>query len=126
PLNGHINGGMTVHFQKKSEMLGNCCMSAAFNSFGIKSENQFKIVVTQVVLIVVFKCSLKKYFFLLNITELVNQSFGNGTAFAHVFKGFQKNPVKIPVDKVVLVLKIPVESLTCCTTLLNDLADSNF
>ena len=54
----------------------------------------------------------EKYLFTEDKMELLGQTFQYGGAVADLFKGLEHQPVKVPVDQVVFIQKIPVKGLT--------------
>ena len=126
PLNGHVDGTLTVHFELKLQVLRHLALGAIFNLVCIECKDQFEIMVAQTVLIVIFKGRFKEQLFFLDIIEFVYESLVDRLAFSHVFKGFQQNFVEIPVDQIVFILKIPVKGLARDATGFNNLFDSDF
>ena len=74
-------------------MLWHFAFRAFFNLVCIKSENQFKIVVAQAILFIVFESRFEEEFFFLNIMELVPLYSGRKTLLQ---SGFQKRWTKLP------------------------------
>ena len=69
--------------------------------------------------------SSEKYPLFLYVIEFSFQSFKYCLAASHMFKGFQKKLIKIPVDQVIFVKKIAVKGLACQPAVLHDLTNSN-
>ena len=111
PLDGHVDGSLAVHFQLEADLVGHLFSGVSFDPIRVELCDQFEIVITQTVLVVIFECRTKEKCFFLNVLKLVYEALVDGLSFAHMFKGFNQYLVKIPVDQIVFVLKIPVESL---------------
>ena len=45
--------------------------------------------------------------------KLINKTFISRLTFSHMLERFQQDPVKIPVDQIIFILKIPVKCLPC-------------
>ena len=77
----------------------------------IESQDQFKIMLAQTVLAVIFKGRCKENVLFLNICKLLYQCIINCFSHSHMLKGFCQKFIKIPVDQIKFIHEIPVKSL---------------
>lgn len=59
PLHRHINRTKTIHFQFKLQFGGNLPSCPAFDLLCVKLLNQFKIMISQTILLIIFECRPK-------------------------------------------------------------------
>ena len=100
-------------------------MAFIFNLVNIKLPDQFEIMFPEVVLIIILESCFKEKLLHLDIFKFIHKAFVYGMTFTHLAKGFDKYLVKIPVDKIVFILKISVESLACNPTGIGNFFYSN-
>ena len=86
----------------------------------IKRQDQVKIMISQIILRIILEGCLEKQVFLLDIMELVDQTFIDCPALSHMLKGLLQNLVKIPVYQIIFILEMPVKCLTCRAAFLRD------
>ena len=60
------------------------CMKTA----PVESGDQLEIMIAQTILVIVFKCSLEKQLFFLNVGKFIYKTFIDRFSFPHMFKGF--------------------------------------
>ena len=86
PLHRHINRTKTIHFQFKLQFGGNLSSCPAFDLLCVKLLNQFKIMISQAILLIIFECRPKKQLLHLNVFKFVDKALVDGSSFSHVLK----------------------------------------
>ena len=77
PFYSHINRTLAVHFQNAMYRLIQNSSCFLTDQILIESQDQFKIMLPQTVLIIIFKCRRKENMFFLNIGKFLYQSIVN-------------------------------------------------
>ena len=86
PLHRHINRTKAIHFQFKLQFGGNLSSCPAFDLLCVKLLNQFKIMISQAILLIIFECRPKKQLLHLNVFKFVDKALVDGSSFSHVLK----------------------------------------
>lgn len=87
-MDSHKDRTLTIHFQLKLQMRRNFFAGTDFNLIRIESGDQLEIMITQTILVIVFKCSPEKQLFFLEIGKFIYKTFIDRFSFPHMLKGF--------------------------------------